>query len=520
METDEELVRLREEVERAGSREEALRESAEVYQLLADHTNDLIHLMGLDGRVVYTSPSVDRVLGRDPARPVAEGWDQHCHPEDVEAGRRAWERVLAGEKATATFRVRHRDGAFRWMEAWVSLVRYRGEPHVLSVCRDITERRRAEDAQKESERKLADAQRVAHVGHWTRDLASDRITWSDEAYRIFGLAPQERTMDLSALQELIVPEDRPRVLHAVEQALRGGPSYDLEYRLIRPDGEMRVVHSRGDVTRDGSGRPCRMFGTVQDVTERKCLEDQLRIAQKMEAVGRLAGGVAHDFNNLLMVINGCAAMLSRELPASERARELLAEIQKAGERAASLTRQLLVFSRKRAFHPRATDLNELIGDLAQMLEWVLGEQIELTIQADPGLGLVEVDPGQLEQALMNLVVNARDAMPDGGRLAIETRDFEATPSYAEAHPDVRPGRHALVVISDTGHGMDEATRARIFEPFFTTKSIGQGTGLGLSMVHGVVRQSGGHIDVTSEPGGGATFTIHLPVVPPPVPGEW
>jgi signal transduction histidine kinase len=209
-------------------------------------------------------------------------------------------------------------------------------------------------------------------------------------------------------------------------------------------------------------------------------------------------------------------MLGREPASGEQAQELLAEIQKAGQRAAALVRQLLVFSRKRPLTPRVTDLNEMLDDLAQMLRWLLGEPIELIFELDPGLGLVMVDPVELERALINLAVNAREAMPDGGKLTVRTHNVELPASNAPAHADLRAGWHAALALIDTGHGMDEETRARIFEPFFTTKAMDQGTGLGLSLVHGVVRQSGGHIDVASEVGRGASFTIYLPVVELPV----
>jgi signal transduction histidine kinase len=207
-------------------------------------------------------------------------------------------------------------------------------------------------------------------------------------------------------------------------------------------------------------------------------------------------------------------MLAREIDGGGRAAEVLGEIQKAGQRAAGLTRQLLVFSRKQPHQPRVTDLNELVQDLAQMLRWVLGEQIELVVRLEDGLGLIEVEPVQLEQVLMNLAVNARDAMPRGGTLTVETRGVELTEAHARLRPGAPPGLYAEISFTDTGHGMDEATKARIFEPFFTTKPLDQGTGLGLALAHGVVRQSGGHIDVTSEVDGGATFTIRLPVVEP------
>jgi PAS domain S-box-containing protein len=587
---------------------------------------------------------------------------------------------------------------------------------------------------REGERKLAEAQRLARVGYWERDLVTDRIDCSEETYRLYGIPRGVSELSMPALAEHLHPDDRRAVVDAYERAIGGGPRYEVDYRVILPDGETRYLHSEGDVTWDESGRPIRMFGTAQDITERKrseerlsvsegrlslfrslidqtndmievidhetgrfldvnetacsvhgytreeflalsvtdispdsrpweqrrderrarspffesthrrkdgsvfpvevsvadvvldrhyvlavvrdtterkraeaslsifrslfdqtedmiqvvdhetgrfldvnetaCrvhgytreeflalsvsdiapradqwprtredrragppffeslhrrkdgsvfpveisvayvaldrkyvlavvrdiserkrLEDQLRQSQKMEAVGRLAGGVAHDFNNLMTVINGHAALVLAELASDDRHRESLVDILRAGDRAAALTRQLLAFSRKQRLEPQVISLNSVLRDLARMLERLIGEDIALLLDLEPGLALTKVDPGQFEQAIVNLAVNARDAMPTGGQLTIQTRNDQ----------------DGLVVqVSDIGHGMDTATAASIFEPFFTTKED-IGTGLGLPMVYGFVTQSGGRVDVETEPGRGTTFRIWLPI---------
>jgi signal transduction histidine kinase len=314
---------------------------------------------------------------------------------------------------------------------------------------------------------------------------------------------------------MLHPEDRERIAAAIRRAHdpTGDGLFDVEQRIIRPDGEIRWLVTRSQTFFAGVGdarHPVRTVGAVLDATEAKRLEEQFRQAQKMEAVGQLAGGVAHDFNNLLTVINGCSELAIHQLRRDDPNRELIAEVLKAGERAAALTRQLLAFSRKQVLQPQVVNINDLLGELSKMLLRLLGENIGLHLETDAGLGLVKVDPGQFEQAVINLVVNARDAMLEGGRLAIETHNAQLDEGRVGQYPDASPGRYVLVAVSDTGHGMAPATRTRIFEPFFTTKGPGQGTGLGLAMVYGFVKQSGGHIEAESEVGRGTTFKIYLP----------
>lgn len=326
------------------------------------------------------------------------------------------------------------------------------------------------------------------------------------ALELLGLAA-ERLVGRPFI-DLIPVEDRHRHVRLIQQALAEGTARDGTVILQRDDeAQVAVELTMGFLdARQGAS----LLLVARDLTERNQLEDQFRQAQKMEAVGRLAGGVAHDFNNLLTIIVGNSELLLARLASDEISRQFVAEITKAGERAVSLTRQLLAFSRKQVLEFHVFDLNMLVQETVTMLRRLIGEDIDLRIDLDRSLGHVKADPGQLNQVLMNLAVNARDAMPAGGILTIATHNVDLDESYTRKHPGAGPGRYVQLVISDTGCGMDQETLAHLFEPFFTTKALGKGTGLGLATVFGIVRQSGGHIEVISELGRGSTFRINLP----------
>ncbi len=543
-------------------------------------------------------------------------------------------------------------------------------------------------ALRRSETRLEEAQRIARLGNWVWEIPDNRITWSDEVYRIFGFEPRSFVPTYEDFLECVHPDDRDRVDQDVRASLDNQAPYSVEHRIKRPDGKERFVHEEGEITYDETDRPIRMVGTVQDITERMrtqlaleersqeldaifnsapmvtmlvdteghvdrinllgieaagkserdiigrlvgevvgCVhamsregcgrgeackscpirtsmksafesyteqgnvegslvfevdgktvekyflistrlvplhsgnrvlvglnditerkwmeeelkkhrdrleelvgertaklretEEQLLQSQKLEAVGQLAGGVAHDFNNLLTVILGYGDTLLLLLHRNDPMRRDVEQIMDAGERASSLTRQLLAFSRKQTLQPEVLDLNNVVRDMEKMLFRLIGEDIDLATFLGDDLWLVNADPGQIEQVIMNLAVNARDAMPQGGRLTIETVNVENDEEYAKNHLGVVPGQYVMLAITDSGCGMDEDTRSKIFEPFFTTKGQTKGTGLGLSTVYGIVKQSGGHIWVYSEPGRGATFKIFLPCMGagPIVPAE-
>jgi len=367
---------------------------------------------------------------------------------------------------------------------------------------------------RESESLLRIAGRTAKLGAWSLDLVQRKVIWSDEVRAIYELEPTESPSYDSGI-EAYAPEFRELVQRCVESCARDGTPFDNEVQLITKRGRRVWVRAVGQAARDPNGTITRLQGSLQDISERRRLEDHLRQAQKLEAVGKLAGGVAHDFNNILMVILSYSALTLSSLRAGDPLREEIEQIQLAGDRARQLTSQLLAFSRQQVLSPRVIDLNQVLSSLEKLLQRLIREDITLTILHEP-VGQLSADPGQIEQVIMNLVINARDAMPKGGAITIETRNIELSAEYAATHPNVTPGHYVMLAVTDTGLGMDVATQTRVFEPFFTTKGPGEGTGLGLATVWGIVTQSGGHIWLYSELGVGTTFHIYLPRVDAPL----
>jgi len=393
-----------------------------------------------------------------------------------------------------------------------------GVDYALVVVQDVTERRGAERALRESDARFRQIADTIEEVFWLTDPTGEQIIYVSPGYeRIWGRSCQSVHENPRSWLDAIHPDDRGRVTEAARARLAAG-TYDEEYRIVRADGETRWVRDRAFPVRDASGQVVRIAGSAQDITARRQLEAQFRQTQKMESIGQLAGGVAHDFNNLLTVIEGgCEALREQLVPGSEGA-SLLDEIQEASGRAATLTQQLLAFSRREVVEPRVITLDAIVTGTEKMLRRLLGEDIQLEILPDRAPAPVKVDPGSWTQVVMNLAVNARDAMPRGGKLTLEVGHVVLGEYFVKTRPPLRAGRHAVLVVSDTGQGMTTEVQARIFEPFFTTKGEGKGTGLGLSVVHGIITQSGGYIEVASHPGQGTTFRLYVPTadsVPPP-----
>jgi PAS domain S-box-containing protein len=392
----------------------------------------------------------------------------------------------------------------------------------VDLTREVSERRLAEESLNQSQAQLAKAQRIARLGSWEWDAVQNKVTWSDETRRLYGFSEKDFGASMAQCLERIHPDDRAKVQLALNEALRSGGPYVCDHRALLSDGTIRMMHGLGEVVVDERGQPVKIIGTTQDITEAdraeaalRRSEEQLRQSQKMEAVGRLAGGVAHDFNNLLTVISCYSSMSLKQMDKGHALRKYSEEIQAAAERAASLTGQLLAFSRKQVLQPRIVDLNESVAGMEKILRRLIGEDVELCTMFDPELGHVKADPGQFEQVILNLAVNARDAMPRGGKLTIQTANVSLDQKTRFRNRDLDVGDYVMVAVTDTGVGMTEEVKSHLFEPFFTTKGVGRGTGLGLATCYGIICQSDGDIRVYSELNCGTTFKIYLPRVDAP-----
>jgi len=496
-------------------------EREELFHLISENAADMIAVVDLEGRRIFNSLSYQKILGYSPEELQESSGFEQIHPDDRErVVKAATQTRQSGMGTILEYRFRHKKGDWMVLESVASVIRNeKGEPEKLVIVnRDITERKKAQEALSRSEasfRSLVEGAphgiyRATMTGQFLEvNLALQRMLGYESAQELFNadLATQvfRHSADYERMNELL----------AESKVMK-----DIELEWKRPSGEPIVVRCSGHRVEGKDGGPDYFEVFAEDVTERRTLERQLRMAQKMEAIGRLSGGIAHDFNNLLGVIIGYSGVLKKSLDKNQPPYEFATEIEKAGQRAASLTRQLLAFSRQQVLTPSVLSLNSLVADMEKMLPRLLGEDINVSLALDSELGNVKADQSQIEQVIMNLAVNARDAMPSGGKLQIQTANIELDHAYTREHPGSKAGSYVMLAIADSGTGMSAETIAHIFEPFFTTKGVGQGTGLGLATVYGVVKQSGGYIFAQSEPGSGTTFRIYLPRVadPPGQPG--
>ena len=479
---------------------------------IVDDSEDAIFSKRLDGTITSWNVGAEKLYGYSAADIVGRSVQVLTPPDRQHELSGLLERLRRGEHLKHHETVRQRkDGTLVPVSLTLSPIR---DEHGLvvgasSIARDVTDRIQAVAALHNAEERMRFALNAARVGVWEVNLSTGTTYWSETCEAMHGLTAGSFGRTFDAFMDRVHPDDRPEMRRIIEEAARDRRDAELEYRTVWPDGTEHHIRATGRFFYDEHDRPLRGAGVAIDVSERRGLEDQLRQAQKMDAVGRLAGGIAHDFNNVLTAILGNAEFVLDDLPADSPLRADVIEIKTAADRAAALTHQLLAFSRKQILAPRVLHLGDVVGGVAPMLRRLIGETIELKATMTDR-GHVKADGGQMEQVLVNLAVNARDAMPNGGRLTIETADVVLDDAYARQHAGGRAGPHVMLAVSDTGHGMDAATRARVFEPFFTTKPMGAGTGLGLATVYGIVKQSGGQVWVYSEVGRGTTFKIYLP----------
>jgi len=499
-------------------------EEASLLNLVVQNMDDAVISKTLEGRILSWNEGARRVYGYLADEVIGQPISILSLPEREDEMVQILQRIRRGEVIDRfeSERVR-KDGQRIWVSVTMSPIRDTSGQIIgaSTIARDITEHKREEKMLRESEVKLQELFDHAPVGYFEVDNKGNIARVNRTALEMLGYGAEE--MVGQPIWKFITGEENIRQIFfgKIFGKIPAGRSYERDY--IRKGGATLPVLAEDRLVRNEEGKITGIRVIVQDITERKkaeaetaALQEQLRQAQKMEAIGRLAGGIAHDFNNLLTVIQGNAQLALMDLRKDAPLRGNIEEIRAASGKAADLTRQLLAFSRKQIMEMHVLDSNLILQRLDKMLHRVLGEDIELVTFFTEGIGKVKADPGQIEQVIVNLAVNARDAMPEGGKLTIETANVELDEGYAREHIAVKPGRYVMLSVSDTGVGMTPEVKERVFEPFFTTKEMDKGTGLGLSTVYGIVKQSGGNIWVYSEPGEGTTFKIYLPQVDEPL----
>jgi two-component system, cell cycle sensor histidine kinase and response regulator CckA len=479
---------------------------------LLERSADAVAVLNADGLIRYVSPGVRRILGFAPEELVGKLPSEVADPRILEPIMSNLEDVAREAGASRTFETEAmaKDGTELWLE--ITFTNLLHEPIVNGVVanfRDISERKRAEKALRRSEERFRNIFEAAPVGIGLVDLEGRTIQTNRVVQEMLGYTDEEFAH--MTFDSFTHPEDIAANIELFDEMVDGTRDFfQMEKRFIHKSGSIVWANLVVSLIRDLDGSPAYALGMVENITRRKTLEDQLRQAQKMEAVGRLAGGIAHDFNNLLAVIMNCATFLAQSLDEDDPRLQDVKDIRASGERGANLVRQLLAFSRKEIVSPEVVDLNEIVDSMQSLLGRTLGEDIELDVVVCAEPCLTKVDPGQLEQVIVNLAVNARDAMPNGGTITITTDNVTVGEDFARLHPGMEPESYVRLTMTDTGTGMNEEVLRHIFEPFFTTKARGQGTGLGLATVYGAVKQARGYISAYSEEGRGSMFSVYLP----------
>lgn len=505
---------LKDEIVERKQTEKALRKSEQAFQDLLNTITDYVWNARIeDDHIVYNyySSVVERITGYPPEyfMDSSEAWLSIIHPEDRAQARRDLDREYAGEVVTHEYRIIRPDGEIRWLHGTTSpTFDQQGKVIGLSgIVSDITERKLAEEAVKASEEKYRTLFENSGLSIIIYDRAGKILLINNVAAQFFDSTPQ--TLIGQRLHDLLPSTVADEYLRRIQTVMKTSQEDLSEDRLQTAEGEVWFLTSTHPL-RDEEGNVTSVQVIAHNTTERKQLAEQLRQAQKMEAIGQLTAGIAHDFNNLLTVINGFAELLEFELAQNPAQQESVRKILHAGQRGAELVRKLLAFSREQAIEPHLININHIVSEMNKVLQRTIGENIDLEIRLDSNLWYIRIDPTQIEQIIVNLVVNARDVMPHGGKIVIETANVTLDEDFVTTHVEAQPGDHVRLTVTDTGPGMSEAIKAHIFEPFYTTKEVGKGTGLGLSIVYGIVKQNQGHIGVFTEVGLGTTFKIYIP----------
>jgi PAS domain S-box-containing protein len=483
---------------------------------LLEAITDSVIFTNLEGRIQYWNRGAEALFGYTAAEMIGQtpavlypNSGDDLLAEDLKA-------IMEGQEYVATWQGRRKDGSEVWVDIKTTLARGAdGRPvGIIGVGKDATARKQAEEALTKSERLYRLISQASREALWEWELGTNSVFWSPGAETILGFDPV--TFDSSgALGDRVHSDDRQRMQDGLMRAIaEDAVFWSDEYRVRKRDGSYASVSDRGYIERDPAGRAMRVVGAMADVTARKRAEEHLRRTDRLDAVGRLAGGIAHDLNNMLMSILGSASFVVRRLPADSPEVSELQRLSLAANRSAKLTQQLLAFARRDMIQPQQLDVNTVVTEAVHLLRPLLRRTIDLELELAPGLEQVMADKSRLDQVVVNLVLNARDAMPQGGRVILETASVELGPTYLERHAQVsiKAGRYVMLAVSDTGHGMDRETLSHIFEPFYTTKPVGQGTGLGLATVYGSVKQAGGRVWAYSEPDIGTVIKVYLPAI--------
>ena len=502
--------------------EKVLRESDETFRALIANISDVIAVVDARGIIGYASPSITRHFGWVPETLVSTPAGDRVHPDDRNHVQHHMKGLLGTPGASRTIRCRYQaqDGAYRHIE--LIAVNRLDNPRINGILinfRDISDRIASERALKASERRLRKGQAMAHVGYWEFDPLVQSIRGSEEWFRLYGLDRASPIVPLQKVRMLIVEEDRERMQQALDALLQHNIEYDVVFRIRRAqDHQLVWLHSKAELIFRSDGQDPVVSGVIQDITatkraeeEKTLLENQLRQAQKMESIGTLAGGIAHDFNNILSPIIGFTEMTAVELPPGSQARANLEEVLRAAQRAKEMVRHILTFSRQDTQEMKAMKLQPVVQESMKLLRSSLPSTIDIQEQLDEETGSVMGDSTQIHQLVVNLCTNAYQAMREkGGRLNVSLTEIDVSASIPTPGQDLPPGRCVCLSVADTGHGIDQTIIDRIFEPYFTTKGPAEGTGMGLSMVHGIVKRHQGHITVDSTLGEGTTFRVYIP----------